>query len=395
MIKRRSIAAATAILCGCGFVAEAGTLPTPLAAAALAAPSDSGMDLGLWQDYTRQALLPDFSANFGYRVQINLGLLASHEHLLVPSFAQAWNDEAGARQLTFDFGEYRLAGNYYHSGDQHRFGGLSNPASTVSRDLFAAGVQREVGEHGLVDVAAVFAHQSYAAWGLGSQIANQGTTTQPRRLASLREQSAGTGVRLGFSSEVAPGFQLGATYQSRIDMDAFQTYRGVYSEPGDFDLPATANLAIVVDAGEKASLSFDVQRVLYSEVPAITTAGLPDRVLSLLGDSGSPEFAWDDLTVYRLGWNYRQGDEWDWNVTYSTSQQPNPSSTELSRALEDELADRSVSVGFSRQAGKNGRLHFLANYAPSEYYLGPTNYGQVADFGQDQFEFEVRFVWDL
>ena len=177
-------------------------------------------------------------------------------------------------------------------------------------------------------------------------------------------------------------------------MDAFQSYRGVFSEPGDFDIPASANIGVVVKTSPRASLSFNVQRVLYSETNTFTTSLLPDRFLSLLGDEGSPEFNWQDLTVYSVGWNYETSEEFSWQFMYSTSYQPTPTSATLSQALAPEFADRNMSFGFSTRTGENARLNFAASYAPSEYLIG-NYYGRETDFDNNQFEFEVIWIWDF
>ena len=347
-----------------------------------------GMNLGVWHNYTRQALLPDFSSQLGYSVQIDLGLLANHEYLLVPGFAQVWEAPTTATRLTLDLVQGRVSDSPLETSLANDWFEVDRNGVAIDRVLFAPGFSQRFGDGGKVDVAAVFANQRYGSWGLGMR------DLDAYRYPTFEEQSAGAGVRLGISSELSPGIEMGVAYQSRIDMDEFQTYRGVYSEPGDFDIPASANLGIVVQAGQKSSLSVDIQRVLYSEVNTFTSTALPDRFLSLLGDAGSPEFAWEDLTIYRVGWNWKAGKDWDWRVQYSTSQQPMPTSQALNQALASEIADSNVSVGFSKKTWDNARVDFAATYA-SEYFLGPINLGRTPDIGDDQIEFEVRLVWDF
>lgn len=345
------------------------------------------MNLGSWNDLTVQALLPDFAANLGYRVELDVSLLAKHEFLLLPEFLAAV-DSPPSTAISFEFSASRVPETPLVSSLGSRLLAYASPGHSFERSLFSSGFTRQVGS-GAIDVAAVFARQGYATWGLGS------TAVESRYPALESEQSSGSGLRLGFSSELAPGVEFGAAYQSRIDMDTFNAYRGVYSEPGDFDIPASANLGIVVQATPKSSLSFDVQRVLYSEVNTFTSSLLPDRFLSLLGDSASPDFAWRDLTIYRVGWNWRSSEDFTWQVVYSTSQQPTPTSDSLARALEPEFADRNMSFGFSTRTGRSTRLNVSASYADSIYYLGNSNYTRSGDLTGDQFEFEVIWVWDF
>lgn len=369
-----------------------------------------GMKLGSWRGYTRQVLLPDFGARFGFRYEIDLGLLANHEYLLLPGFATGIAPQTSTR-FTFDLAQ-GLASHL--EPVVARLGTTPSPmlrepqGLALDRVLFAPGLRSQLSDDVAIDVAAVFANQRFSSWGMGFREASDrfayvspgfyegfGGYADPGLYDGLREASAGTGVRFGFTSELTAGLALDLGFQSRIEMDAFQTYRGVYSEPGDFDIPASASVGLAVRASSRSSVHFDVQRVLYSEVNAFTTAALPDRFLSLLGDAGSPEFSWDDLTVYRVAWRYAASPDLDWRVQYSSRQQPTPSSALLAQALAPEIADSNVTVGFSRRAGRDARIDVNASYAPSEYFLGTANFGRTPDLGDEQLEFEVRLVWDF
>ena len=367
------------------------TAATPASASRLIVTTVlGGMNLGDLRQYTRRALLPEFSEQLGYNLRINLGLLAQHEHFLLPGFAQVWESPEPSTRLTLDLSSGYVLASPFQSDLELDWFGVAQTGVGIDRALFAPGLSRDF-NGGSLDVAAVFATQRYASWGLGEQITRY---VAPSTIAE--ESSAGTGLRLAFNSELAPGVSVDAGFQSRIDMDAFQQFRGVYSEPGDFDIPASANFGLVFNSGGKSSISVQIQRVLYSDINPFTTAALPDRFLSLLGDGGSPDFTWRDLTIYRVGWNWRQGELWDWQVQYSTRQQPEPTSELLSRALESEVADSNLSVGFSRRAWDNARVHFAASYAPSDYYLGPALFGRASEEADnDLLEFEVKLIWDF
>ncbi|MEM9301223.1 MAG: hypothetical protein AAGE01_03885 [Pseudomonadota bacterium] len=350
-----------------------------------------GMKLGSWRDYTRQALMPDFSITLGFHYEFDLGLLANHEHLLVPGFAMLGAPETSTRFiLNLNSGVASLTPLAGTGQIEHSANGLA-----IDRVLFSPGLRQQIADDAVIDVAAVFANQRFASWGMGSWVADGSNEWSPYNFPGAGDGSSGTGVRFAFSSELAPGVAVDAGYQSRIDMDSFQSYRGVYSEPGDFDIPASATVGLVLRSGERSSFRFDVQRVLYSDVNAFTTNALPDSFLSLLGDAGSPSFDWEDLTIYSVGWNYRMTDALDWRVQYSTGQQPSPTSDILYQALEPEIADSNVSVGFSRWAGRSLRVDFDASYAPSEYFLGPVNLGRAAEIGEDQFEVELKLIWQF
>lgn len=370
----------------------AGVLRAPVTAITL-----GRMNLTDWRDYANRALMPDFARNLGFTVDFELGLATRQSDLLRPDFSGTLR--SGPNALTFQFAARKGLSLAQVDTNRpvrlldQRFGGFE-----FERSLFASGFRRSLGGQASVDVAAVFAQQGYATPGFGAVTAESPTDFAGRMrdlYPSQGEQTTGAGLRLGLSNELASGVTMGASFQSRIDMDEFQNYRGVYAEPGDFDIPASASVGLTVQSGNRSTFTFDVRRVLYSDVSTFTTALLPDRFLSLLGDSASPEFDWDDLTVYQVGWNWKSSESTVWKVSYSTSQQPAPSNTALARALRRDVADRTMSVGMTRRTGRNASLNLNASYAPAEYYLGNPQFSRPTDLSGDSFELELLWSWNF
>ncbi len=351
------------------------------------------MNLRDWKQYAQRALMPDFARNLGFTSQVEIGLVNRHTDLLKPEFSQAPAPAA----LTFQFSSRQglSLAQVARDGPQRlldqRVGGFE-----FERSLLASGFRRSLGSESSVDVAAIFAQQGYATPGFGAvtaQSANDIASNMRSLYPNQGEQVSGAGLQLGFTSDLSPAVTMGASFRSRIDMDAFQNYRGVYAEPGDFDIPAAANFSVMMRTGRRAAVTFDIQRVLYSDVSTFTTALLPDRFLSLLGDSASPEFDWDDLTVYQLGWNWQSTRKTAWKFSYSTSQQPAPSSPALARALRRDVADRSMNIAMTHRAGKNTSVNLNVSYAPAEYYLGNPQFAQPTDLNGDSFELELLWSW--
>ena len=81
------------------------------------------------------------------------------------------------------------------------------------------------------------------------------------------------------------GLEFNAGFQSRIDMEEFAAYRGVYSQPADLDIPARARLGLAFQASDRSWLNVSIERVMYSDISAFPSRYLPNRFLSLLGDS--------------------------------------------------------------------------------------------------------------
>lgn len=356
-----------------------------------------GFELGPWQEYLAQELTPDYLLPEGADA-VRVSWLHGSEILLLPDFAagleqppQTWINLNFEWQSSADFSGPSAASDPLYQG------------SSFERSFFTPGLERQVGDAGILGVAAVIAYQRYSAANLGLFSASepdQGSAFSRSLLTPVdsgytpfQESAYGTGVRLALRQEVISGVALDAGFQSRIDMEEFAAYRGVYSQPADLDIPARARVGLAFQANERSWLNIAVERVLYSDISAFPSRRLPNRFLSLMGDSTSPSFDWEDLTVFSVGFTWSDGKDQQWHVDLSTRTQPSPSSNLLSRAIDGELADSAMVVGYSRRTGERSRLDFNAAYAPSEYAFGGSVLGVTTDELGQQLELEA--MWSL
>lgn len=348
-----------------------------------------GFELGPWQDYLAQELTPDFMLP-DESMPVRVSWLKSDEVLILPDFA-AGLQPAPETWLKLQF--------EYQSSNEYRWQGVEPEpvyqGSAFERQYFSPGIEHQFADGGILGVSAVVAYQRYSAANLGLFAASEpgGDFGLYSGYQPYQDSGYGTGVRLAVHQEVLTGIALDAGFQSRIDMEEFAAYRGVYSEPADLDIPARAHVGIAFQASERSWLNVAVERVMYSDINAFPSTYLPDRFLSLLGDSTSPAFGWEDLTVYSVGYTWSNGDDQEWYVDLSTRTQPAPTSRLLSDALSGELASSAMTVGYSRRTGDRSRLNLNAAYAPSEYAFGGSVLGVTTDeLGQ---QFEVEAMWTL
>lgn len=368
-------------------------LPIALAAA-LAAPgaalADAPASLGAWQAYALRSVTPDFAwADRPSAAAVEPTLLDALDARtgVQPKVTLKLIDlEAG-----FDVSVSRTL-----SGDTPLFesGSLSaqrltSVGSGLERTFVAPSLTRSVGEGSAITAGVVLAYQQFATWGLGAK-AYETTLSPLQTRTSFLGSSYGTGVRLELEQAVGSALSLRTQFQSRIDMSPLQNYRGLYSRPGDFDLPAVASTGLTWGTGNRSALGFGVSRILYSEVAPFTSAALPLRLLGLIGDAGSPGFAWRDLTVYSLDWNWRPSDAATLGFHYTTRQQPEPTSKALRDALAGEFTDDNFGVSLTRQFDRFGSLRFAASYAPAQYFLGNASFGNRDASGE---QVEVEAVW--
>ena len=97
-------------------------------------------------------------------------------------------------------------------------------------------------------------------------------------------------------------------------MSAFDKYKGLFAEGGDFDIPENYNIGIAVKATPKTTVAFDIQQINYSDVKSIAN-GVSNSLASMmtgaypvtpnrLGDDNGSGFKWRNQTVYKLGVEY-------------------------------------------------------------------------------------------
>jgi hypothetical protein len=330
---------------------------------------------------------------------------------IVPDFDWADRPEARAPDLSTlafggvnraRFGSGRLGvsveSSTYSLREGARAGGAFAPLKITElapvglrQEIFSPGVVAQT-RYGQFELGAVFAYQRFASWDFGAFSASEVGLGVLDDSSGRVESSFGQGVRAGMSRQLTPklGFQAG--YSSKIDMDAFNTYRGVYSAPGDFDLPASLDTRLSYRLGATTALTLGVEYIQYSQVEPFLSSTLPNRVVALLGDGNSPEFSWRDLTVYSAEWSWTPSSNDAFALRYSTRQQPTPESPALRRALAADFTDNNVAVAYSRRLGPGLKLGFAASYSPSSYFLGFSDpFARPLDSGE-QIEAELLFT---
>ncbi len=263
------------------------------------------------------------------------------------------------------------------------------PRVGLQRTVVAPSYQQRWGNSGSFGFTAVLAYQRFASLGFGEVSMREDMPAWP---VLAGETSYGGGLRVDAGNRIGEHLDWTIGYQSRVNMDAFNSYRGVYSDPGQFDIPASASVGLRYALTPAMSLDVGAQRVMYSAVTPFTSAALPRRFLALLGTSASPEFAWRDLDVYSAGWTYRTPAFGALELRYTTRQQPEPTSALLRSALDVEPADHTFALGYSRPTGRHAQLSLQAVYSSAPYFLGVPSYRASADMTGENVEFEALWA---
>jgi hypothetical protein len=350
-----------------------------------------GFELGPWQDYLARELTPDYMLDPAAE-PLRVSWIHQQPVMILPFFAKELLGEPD----TF----LRLEVDWQYSDElvMDSFDPImSSGTRGLERRLISPGLMHRLNDTQLLGISAVFATQSFGVSRLGLQSYNESLPASFRSAVydPYQETGYGVGVSLALRSEITNGMTLEAGFRSRINMNEFANYRGVYSQPADLDIPARARLGLAFQASDRSWLNVSVERVLYSEVGAFASQNLPGRFLSLLGDSTSPSFSWDDLTVYSVGWAWANNKGTSWHIDFSSRSQPSPSSRILSQAIDSDLAQNAMTIGFSRRMSMTSRFNVNAAYAPAEYAFGGNVLGVTTDQLSQDFELEANLIWDF
>ncbi len=252
-------------------------------------------------------------------------------------------------------------------------------------------------------VSLIIAAQRFRAQGL-EQFAP--FSVDSNNLSGNRQSlSYGAGVKIGYQGELAEGFRVGASYQSKINMGNFDEYSGLFAEGGGFDIPSTYTLGFSYDIAQKkyGTIVADYQRIMYSDVASISnpianihscTPGAPATGAGCLGGSNGAGFGWQDIGIIKLGYQWNMVNM-DWRVGYSHSDQPIPNSEVLFNILAPATPQDHYTFGLTKNIGSNQELNFALMYAADKSVTGPNalDPSQTVKIQMSQVDFQAGWAW--
>jgi long-chain fatty acid transport protein len=296
-----------------------------------------GVGIALPQDALAAAANPAGMAFVGERYDIGLNLFRPDRTATISgngAGADGTYDGNGDKVFAIpEFGYNRMVGermslglsvygnggmNTSYANNPFAAFGASGPAGVDLSQLFIAPtIAYRITSTQALGASLNLAYQRFKAEGIQPFA---GFSTDPANFTNRGyDTSTGFGVRLGYVGELADGFKLGLTWQSKTRMSEFDKYRGLFAENGDFDIPENYGIGISYATGP-LTLAADVMEIKYSDVRAIGNASLAN-LGNGFGSANGPGFGWEDMTVYKIGASYQMG-----GVTlragYATGKQP-------------------------------------------------------------------------
>ena len=344
-----------------------------------------------WHDYARQAIQPDFSwAEPAERVappQVLDLIVASSS----ATSAYAYAGRNSVLGVSVSSGFVNGTPARLNSDDAVLQRALPDD-SLLQRQIVAPSFTRGWGSNGYWSVSALFAYQRFANATSGA--GEFDAYIVPLAAQRPQETSYGRGVRVEAGQAITDRLRWTTSYQSRVNMDAFSSYVGVYSDRADFDIPASAGVGLDLALTPSFSVGVDAERLMYSDIRPFTSQALPRRFLAALGSGVSPEFAWDDLNVYSFNASWKNPGFGDFGLRYSSRTQPAPTSSLLDQLLGD-VSQYSVDLSFVHRTSEYGQFRIVASYAPTQYLLDTPSMRVLTRDALASNRMEYEMVWAM
>lgn len=212
----------------------------------------------------------------------------------------------------------------------------------------------------------------------------------------------GIGARIGWTGKFMDDrVTLGATYASKVYMQKFDKYKGLFANGGEFDIPENYAIGIGFKPIDKLTIAMDVQRILYSDVASVgnrgpdPTGNLPNAANgTLLGLPGGSGFGWKDQTVYKLGVAWKQSDKLTLRAGYNYGKTPIPQDQLLFNLLAPATTEQHATIGMTYEM-EYGDLTLAYQRAFRKKLEGPVvgtgGESGIASFEMFQNVFDIAF----
>lgn len=260
----------------------------------------------------------------------------------------------------------------------------------LQQALMSVSFAKQVAPGLAIGVSPILARQQFEAEGL--QAFGVG--------GSVTDASWGGGIKGGIEWSLMPGVRLGVAATSRLYMNRFEKYAGLFAEKGDFDIPANLQAGIAVDVMPNLTVMADYKRIWYSQVAAVAnpsnriTQGIP------LGADNGSGFGWGDVDVIKLGVEWRTSRALTLRAGYSYNTSPFKGADVMFNILAPATVQHHISAGAQFKLTEKLDLEVAAMYVPEASVSGTElnavgNPAHTVKIGMEQYDITVGLKYKL
>ncbi len=273
----------------------------------------------------------------------------------------------------------------------------------LAQVIIAPTVTYKVLSNTSIGVSPLIGIQSFRAYGLGN-FDNPNFSSTPGAVTNNgNDWSYGGGVRVGMQSNLTDWLSVGATWSSKIYMSKLNKYRGLFADGGAFDIPSNFAVGLAVKPTPKLVVAFDVQRIMYGQVPAIANPGPVTTSFPTfgaymgahkMGSANGVGFGWRDITVYKAGVAYQVNDRLTVRAGFDYTDSPIPNDQLLFNILAPGVIKYTGTLGLTYKPTQNQEINLAYMHAARHSQSGALFGGAMpVQIGMYENAFEVGYAW--
>ena len=119
-----------------------------------------------------------------------------------------------------------------------------------------------------------------------------------------KDSATGWGLKLGWMGKMSDSLSVAFVYATETEMSKFSKYNQLFANGGEFNIPSHMTLGLDFKATPKLNVLFDIQRINYTDIAALSNGNNGNPFDTFLGAADSKGFGWEDMTVFKLGFEY-------------------------------------------------------------------------------------------
>lgn len=234
-----------------------------------------------------------------------------------------------------------------------------------------------------IGVAPLAGYQRFKAEGLQA-FDNPMLSTNPGNVTNRGyDSSTGWGVRVGYYGVFAP-FAVGVSYTSKMSMQEFGKYSGLFAESGGFDLPSHWAAGVSWHASPQALVTAEYERINYTDAASVGNGSgnllqcLGGNHASCLGGSGGAGFGWHDVNIFKLGVQYDVSPTLTVRGGYNYTQNPIHAEDVTFNILAPGVVQHHITAGATWKIDPASSITAAAMYAFSNDVTGPSFFNNFA-----------------
>jgi long-chain fatty acid transport protein len=228
-----------------------------------------------------------------------------------------------------------------------------------------------------IGVAPTFAYQKFRAQGLQA-FDNPMLSTSPGDVTNREyASSTGYGVRIGYHGTF-DRLSVGVAWASKMAMDEFDKYKGLFAEQGGFDIPSNLTLGLAWRPDDKWLLAADWGRIKYSDARSVSNPSVAllycagGDASSCMGGPNGPGFGWKDIDVWKFGVEYAVDAKLVLRAGYNHSENPVSPADVTFNILAPGVITNHYTVGATWKLDAASEITFYGLYAAENEVTGPS-----------------------